>query len=117
MVGELMQREMAEQPKVLQRIVDSVGSIRARVRSILSERLDGIAFVARGSSDNVAMLGRYAPELAARRPAGLAAPSLHTRYGSPVDYHGYLVIGGHRYLWDAPCERCGSGRHNQRRGQ
>jgi glucosamine--fructose-6-phosphate aminotransferase (isomerizing) len=93
MVGELMQREMAEQPKVLQRIVDSVGSIRARVRSILSERLDGIAFVARGSSDNVAMLGRYAPELAARRPAGLAAPSLHTRYGSPVDYHGYLVIG------------------------
>jgi glucosamine--fructose-6-phosphate aminotransferase (isomerizing) len=91
--GELMRQEMDEQPEVLQRIADSAAEIRDRVRAVVPEALDGIAFVGRGSSDNAAMLGRYASELAAHRPAGLAAPSLHTRYASPVDYRGYLVIG------------------------
>ena len=78
---------------MLQRIADSAAEIRDRVRAVVPEALDGIAFVGRGSSDNAAMLGRYASELAAHRPAGLAAPRLHTRYASPVDYRGYLVIG------------------------
>jgi len=91
--GELMAREMDEQPEVLGRIAASAPEICDRVRAIVPETLDGIAFVGRGSSDNAAMLGRYASELAAHRPAGLTAPSLHTRYHSPVDYHGYLVIG------------------------
>ena len=93
MTGELMGREMAEQPEVLQRLADSAAEIQDRVRAVIPDPLDGIAFVGRGSSDNAAMLGRYASELAAHRPAGLAAPSLHTRYTSPVDYRGYLVIG------------------------
>ena len=93
MTGELMAREMDEQPEVLGRIAASAPEICDRVRAIVPETLDGIAFVGRGSSDNAAMLGRYASELAAHRPAGLTAPSLHTRYHSPVDYHGYLVIG------------------------
>ncbi|MGO8721223.1 MAG: SIS domain-containing protein [Acidimicrobiales bacterium] len=93
MTGELMGREMDEQPEVLQRVADSAAEIRERVRAIVPDPLDGIAFVGRGSSDNAAMLGRYASELAAHRPAGLAAPSLHTRYDSPVNYSGYLVIG------------------------
>jgi glucosamine--fructose-6-phosphate aminotransferase (isomerizing) len=84
---------MDQQPAVLERIARSAGEIRERVRAVVPKRLDGIAFVGRGSSDNAAMLGRYACELAAHRPAGLAAPSLHTRYASPVDYSGYLVIG------------------------
>src|ERR1039458_1523702 len=88
-----MRQEMDEQPEVLQRIADSAAEIRDRVRAVVPEALDGIAFVGRGSSDNAAMLGRYASELAALRPAGLAAPSLHTRYASPVDCRGYLVIG------------------------
>ena len=93
MRDELMRREMREQPEVLARIAASAGETRERVRAVLPERLDGITFVGRGSSDNAAMLGRYACELAAHRPAGLAAPSLHTRYNSPVDYGGYLVVG------------------------
>jgi len=88
-----MRREMDEQPDVLQRIADSADEIRDRVRAIVPESLGDITFVGRGSSDNAAMLGRYASELAAHRPAGLAAPSLHTRYASRVDYRGYLVIG------------------------
>ena len=88
-----MGREMDEQPEVLRRVADSAAEIRERVRAVVPDPLDGIAFVGRGSSDNAAMLGRYASELAAHRPAGLAAPSLHTRYDSPVNYSGYLVIG------------------------
>jgi glucosamine--fructose-6-phosphate aminotransferase (isomerizing) len=91
--GEIMRREMEEQPEVLARIADSAAELRDRVRAIVPERLAGIAFVGRGSSDNAAMLGRYATEIAAHRPAGLAAPSLHTRYASPIDYSDYLVVG------------------------
>ncbi|MGD0875659.1 MAG: SIS domain-containing protein [Acidimicrobiales bacterium] len=93
MNGDLMRREMDEQPEVLRRIADSAAETQARVRAIVPEHLAGIALVGRGSSDNAAVLGRYATELAAHRPAGLTAPSLHTRYTSPVDYRGYLVIG------------------------
>ena len=48
---------------------------------------------ARGSSDNAA---RYAQHLFGRRwamPVGLATPSLHTLYDTPLDYREALVIG------------------------
>src|ERR1700685_308355 len=45
--------------------------------------------LARGSSDNVAVYGRYLIEMASGRPAGLAAPSVHTRYQADVGYTGY----------------------------
>lgn len=93
MTDELMRAEMAEQPEVLARVAAASAETCERVRSVLPRRLAGISFVGRGSSDNAAVLGRYACELAARRPAGLAAPSLHTRYRSEVDYRGYLVVG------------------------
>jgi glucosamine--fructose-6-phosphate aminotransferase (isomerizing) len=38
------------------------------------------------------VFGRYLAELAAGRPAGLAAPSLYTRYSAAVDWRGYLVV-------------------------
>src|SRR5215470_13862017 len=50
------------------------------------------AELARGSSDNAAVFGRYLAELRAGRPAGLAAPSLYTRYHATVDWRGYLVV-------------------------
>ncbi|MBO0821446.1 MAG: SIS domain-containing protein, partial [Nocardiopsaceae bacterium] len=54
--------------------------------------LAGTVLVARGSSDNVAVYGRYLLEMATRRPAGLAAPSVHTRYHADVDFTGYLAL-------------------------
>jgi glutamine---fructose-6-phosphate transaminase (isomerizing) len=51
-----------------------------------------VVFVARGSSDNAAVFGRYLVELRAGRPAGLAAPSLYTRSHAAVDWRGYLVV-------------------------
>jgi glutamine---fructose-6-phosphate transaminase (isomerizing) len=92
MTGELMAAEMAEQPDVLARVTARAAADAAAVRAVLPSPLAGIVFLARGSSDNAAVFGRYLAELRAGRPAGLAAPSLHTRYHARVDWHGYLVV-------------------------
>ena len=92
MRGALMRAEMAEQPDVLGRLADRFEDHAARVRAILPDRLAGVAFLARGSSDNAAVYGRYLCELAGGRPAGLVAPSLLTLYDARVDYDGYLVV-------------------------
>ena len=92
MTGALMAAEMAEQPEVLARVT-ARGPVDAElVRKVVPRPLAGIVFLARGSSDNAAVFGRYLAELRAARPAGLAAPSLYTRYHATVDWHGYLVV-------------------------
>ncbi|HTR93957.1 MAG TPA: SIS domain-containing protein [Trebonia sp.] len=90
--GTLMTAEIAEQPTVLGRLAARHAEFLDQIRAALPERLAGTALLARGSSDNVAVYGRYLIELTSRRPAGLAAPSLHTRYGADADYGGYLVV-------------------------
>lgn len=90
--GSLMAAELAEQPEVLGRLVARHAADRDQVRAVLPGRLAGTVLLARGSSDNVAVYGRYLIELTSRRPAGLAAPSVHTRYEADVDYSGYLVV-------------------------
>ena len=87
-----MAAEMAEQPAVLELLVERRASIAAEVRAVVPRRLCGITLVARGSSDNAALYGRYILEMAARRPAGLSAPSIHTLYRSPVEMDGYLAV-------------------------
>jgi glucosamine--fructose-6-phosphate aminotransferase (isomerizing) len=92
MNGTIMAREMAEQPEVLARLVARAPADAAAVAAVVPRPLAGVVFLARGSSDNAAVFGRYLGELAAGRPAGLAAPSLYTRYQAQVDWHGYLVV-------------------------
>lgn len=92
--GSLMTAELGEQPGVLGRLVARHEDDRERVRDVLSRIVHpaGTVLVARGSSDNVAVYGRYLLEMASGRPAGLAAPSVHTRYRAGVDFGGYLVV-------------------------
>jgi glucosamine--fructose-6-phosphate aminotransferase (isomerizing) len=92
MNGEVMLAEMAEQPAVLARLAARWGEVRRLVASHRPSDLAGVTFVARGSSDNAAVLGRYLVEVAARRPASLAAPSIVTRYAAAVDYSGWLAV-------------------------
>ena len=92
MSGELMRSEMAEQPDVLARFAHRFEDHVAGVRALVPEPLAGVTFVARGSSDHAAVYGRYLTELASRRPAALAAPSLQTLYAADVDYDGWLVV-------------------------
>jgi glutamine---fructose-6-phosphate transaminase (isomerizing) len=95
--GSLMAAELGEQPEVLGRLVSRHATDRELVCAVLPGRLmpgrlAGTVLLARGSSDNVAVYGRYLLEMATRRPAGLAAPSVHTRYHADVDFSGYLAV-------------------------
>lgn len=92
MTGERMRAEMLEQSGALGRLVDRFGDHVAAARAVAPEPLAGVVFLARGSSDNAAVYGRYLAELASGRPAGLAAPSLHTLYGTSPHYAGFLVV-------------------------
>jgi len=87
-----MVAEMAEQPDVLARVIARAPADTQAVRALVPRPLAGVVFLARGSSDNAAVFGRYLAELRAGRPAGLAAPSLYTRYHATVDWRGYLVV-------------------------
>jgi glucosamine--fructose-6-phosphate aminotransferase (isomerizing) len=90
--GELMAAEMAAQPEVLALVTARAAADAAAVRGVAPRPLAGVVFLARGSSDNAAVLGRYLAELRSGRPAGLAAPSIYTRYHATVDWRGYLVV-------------------------
>jgi glucosamine--fructose-6-phosphate aminotransferase (isomerizing) len=90
--GAVMRREMAEQPEVLRRFVSRFDDHVAALRSALPSRPAGVAFLARGSSDNAAVLGRYAVEVAAGIPSALLAASVHTVYDATIDYTGWVVV-------------------------
>jgi glutamine---fructose-6-phosphate transaminase (isomerizing) len=92
MSGERMRAEMLEQPDVLRRLAGRFDEHVAAIRAVVRRPLSGVVFVARGSSDNAAVYGRYLAELASGRPAGLAAPSLHTLYETRAHYAGFLVV-------------------------
>lgn len=91
-LGRQMALEMAEQPRVLARLLARQREIEESLRSELRTPPAGIALVARGSSDNAAVFGRYLLEVATGRPVGLLAPSLWTRYESRADLTNHLVI-------------------------
>jgi glucosamine--fructose-6-phosphate aminotransferase (isomerizing) len=88
-----MAREMAEQPEVIGALLGRRHEFGSRLRAIAPERLVGVLLIARGSSDNAAVYGRYVLEAALRRPVSMAAPSLWTRYGVEEDLRGYLAVG------------------------
>src|SRR5215217_3833533 len=92
MTGGRMSAEMGEQPVALGRLADRFDEHVSAVRAVSRKPLVGVVFVARGSSDNAAVYGRYLAELASGRPAGLAAPSLHTLYDTRAHYAGFLVV-------------------------
>ena len=87
-----MAAEMAQQPAVLAGLLDRREEIRARVRALVSTAPVGVILIARGSSDNAAIYGRYLVEPAVRRPVAMAAPSLSTLYGARVDCRGWLAV-------------------------
>lgn len=86
--------EIHEQPHVIQRLLDAQHR-QVRELAQIVERRDpsAIVFVARGSSDNAAIYGRYLLEVCNRRLTSLAAPSGLTLYGSGPRVGQTVVIG------------------------
>lgn len=93
MTGSVMAGEMAEQPAVVENLIGRRGELHELVRSVVPENPVGIVLIARGSSDNAAIYGRYVLEAATGLPVALAAPSLHTIYSVKPAYRDYLAVG------------------------
>jgi glutamine---fructose-6-phosphate transaminase (isomerizing) len=87
----ILDQEIAEQPAVIERLLDSARDTIGRLARDTRPRF--VVIAARGSSDNAA---RYAQHVLGRLcglPVALATPSLHTLYGTPPKLDQALVIG------------------------
>ncbi|SEG66334.1 glucosamine--fructose-6-phosphate aminotransferase (isomerizing) [Nonomuraea solani] len=86
-----MRSEIAEQPVALQATLDA---LLPQVREIeaMGERARQLLFIARGTSDNAAVYGRYLVESHAGRLSALAAPSIATTYKRRLDLDGVLAV-------------------------
>ncbi|WP_052441092.1 SIS domain-containing protein [Streptacidiphilus anmyonensis] len=92
--GARMEAEMRQQPEVLAALVDRWPALTAQVAALTDGAPPlGVAFLARGSSDHAALLGRYAVELRTGLPTCLVAPSVATAYGrAPEGFQGWLLV-------------------------
>ncbi len=89
-----MLEEIAEQPDVLERTISAEANKYKRLGSFLRGReIDLVVIVARGSSDNASLFGRYLIEITAGIPVSLAAPSVYTLYNAKLNLRRSLVIG------------------------
>src|SRR6476660_9614063 len=90
----LMLAEIAEQPAALERTIAEERGKIAKLGKLLKARdIDLIVLVARGSSDNAALLGRYLLEITTGIPVSLSAPSVHTIYNAQLKLDHALVAG------------------------
>jgi glucosamine--fructose-6-phosphate aminotransferase (isomerizing) len=86
-----MAQEVAEQPAAIAATLAALRPLRSQIAELAKGRQQ-ILFVARGSSDNAAIYGRYLLEVHAGRTASMAAPSVATHYRRELDLSGALVV-------------------------
>src|ERR1043165_8137659 len=90
----MMLEEIAQQPEALARTIAEERAKVARLgQSLRARDVDLIVLVARGSSDNAALFGRYPLGVTTGLPLALAAPSVSTLYGARLRLARALVIG------------------------
>src|SRR5437762_13970559 len=85
--------EIREQPGALERTLSQELRRLPRFARLIAKRHPRlIVLVARGTSDNAAMFGRYLLEITTGIPVSLAAPSIYTLYHARVDFRDALVV-------------------------
>ena len=93
-IMSLMLEEIAEQPAVLERTIAAERDKMTRLGDYIRQKeVDLIILVARGSSDNAALFGRYLLEVTTGIPVSLAAPSIFTLYNAKLRLKRAVVIG------------------------
>jgi glucosamine--fructose-6-phosphate aminotransferase (isomerizing) len=88
-----MHEEIRQQPEALARTLSAEMRRVERFKRLLEKnRPRLVVLVARGTSDNAALFGRYLIEITTGIPVSLAAPSIATLYQAPMDYRDTLVV-------------------------
>jgi glucosamine--fructose-6-phosphate aminotransferase (isomerizing) len=88
-----MLTEIAEQPAALERTIAEERTKISKLGNALKTRdIHLIVLVARGSSDNAALFGRYLLEITTGIPVSLSAPSVHTIYNADLRLDHALVV-------------------------
>lgn len=89
-----MLQEIEEQPEVLERTIAAEREKITRIGDFIRQKeVDVIVIVARGSSDNASLFGRYLLEVTTGIPVSLSAPSVYTLYNAKLRLKRALVIG------------------------
>lgn len=89
-----MLKEIAEQPVVLEQTIKAETEKIKNIGKFLHNRdIDLVVLVARGSSDNAALFGRYLIETICGIPVSLSAPSVYTLYKAKLNLNRALVVG------------------------
>ena len=89
-----MLQEIAEQPQVLEQTIAAERDKLTKLGDYLRQKdIDLIILVARGSSDNAALFGRYLLEVTTGIPVSLSAPSVFTLYNAKLRLKRAVVIG------------------------
>ncbi|HEV2176236.1 MAG TPA: SIS domain-containing protein [Terriglobia bacterium] len=90
----LMMQEILEQPRALRRTLEAERAHALEFKRFAAkQRFRLIVLVARGTSDNAALFGRYLLEITTGIPVSLCAPSVHTLYHARLRLRGALVVG------------------------
>ncbi|WP_267246024.1 SIS domain-containing protein [Streptomyces sp. PR69] len=91
--GRIMAGEMAEQPAVLRRVLETGAPvIRQAAEAIAAKKPRFVLLTARGTSDNAALYAKYLLEVRLGLPCGLTSMSTTTAYGARPDLRDVLVI-------------------------
>ena len=89
-----VEREIREQPEVLERLLREGRGRAQEIAGRIRERAPRyVVIAARGSSDNAARYAQYLFGAHNRLPVCLATPSLYTVYGAGPSLVGALVVG------------------------
>lgn len=89
-----MLQEISEQPEVLERTITEEREKLVKIGDYIRQKeVDLIILVARGSSDNACLFGRYLLEVSTGIPVSLAAPSVYTLYNAKMRLKRAVVIG------------------------
>jgi len=91
--GEIMAREIAEQPAVLERILTAgLPHIREAAAAVKAANPRFALLTARGTSDNAAYYAKYLMEITLGMPVGLTSMSTATAYRAEPDLTDVLCV-------------------------
>ena len=91
-LGEVMQREIYEIPRMLRDISTSVAELQEAKALFKNHTFTSVVILARGTSDNAGHYLKYLLETQLGLPVGLASPSAATMYPTTFKYENCLLI-------------------------